>query len=185
MSRSELAAARNAVPAPPALRNQAASDATELRQHRRSQVLPRAGLFKGDTPVFCSAICPAQPSTTPWMVLNQLPVLLCIMRPLWSWERSLPSRHSLPHRAGKTAPWSRESFASSRSRPQINSPRRPRRMQPVRLQALVAAIQKSVSSRSEKLLDGPIALPENRPPKSMTSSTFVRFSPSACIRTLR
>lgn len=38
--------------------------------------------------------------------------------------------------------------------------------------------QKLVVSLNAKLRDGPIALPEKRPPKSITFTMFVKFRPS-------
>jgi hypothetical protein len=44
---------------------------------------------------------------------------------------------------------------------------------------LARTAQKLAPMRSAKLLDGPMALPENSPPKSITFKTLLRFSPSA------
>jgi hypothetical protein len=41
-------------------------------------------------------------------------------------------------------------------------------------------VQKLDASRNEKLLEAPIALPENKPPKSITFRILFRFCPSAC-----
>jgi hypothetical protein len=40
--------------------------------------------------------------------------------------------------------------------------------------------QKFAVRRRKKLRDGPMALPEKRPPKSITSTMLLRFSPSSC-----
>jgi len=53
------------------------------------------------------------------------------------------------------------------------------------LSDLFHPLQKLVVKRRAKLRDGPMALPEKRPPKSITSMTFVRFSPSAWKRTFK